>query len=173
MVKWVLLVLGLAAAIVLRVVPTRPPASLTPHEQLVVRGWLECDECWDGELDSLRNQGSKVRGALIAVLDSGPPAARLAELRVELVRGHSRVVAWVGAHPLLGPAPDSTTYVATYVESFRRLYCARAAWGLGALGGQPAVTALVRATHDSLTVVRCDRRTLLAAIDSARLHHVQ
>jgi hypothetical protein len=171
MVKWVLLVIGLVAAAVGVVLGSG--GDLTPREKRVVRNWLECDECSDGELDSLLTLGSRARTALIAVLDSGPPVARVVELRGELAKGHSRGVAWVSAHPSLGPAPDSTTYVGTYVESFRRLYCTRAAWGLGALGGQPAVAALVRVASDSGTVVLCGRRILRASIDSAQLHHVQ
>jgi hypothetical protein len=133
------LILGLAAC-----------QSLNPAEENTVRRWLLCDECIDGELDSVVVLGSRVVDRLQEAL-KGPPES-----------GRRNVASQARAVYARGPQINMSQqrFVDHYVDNYVAVYQSRAAIALGRLNLPQAHAALLEALRRD-SVYREDVRRVL------------
>jgi hypothetical protein len=107
---------------------------LTDAQHQLVDNWILCDECTNGERDSVRALGERAVRRLRSGLLTGPPIARL---QIMTAKFQQQYVA-------LSPTP--TISQADYVEALRSNYIARyhqrSAVSLGDIGGKNARAAL-------------------------------
>lgn len=121
--------------------PPRPMQS-TPAETQHLRDqlsrWLECDECWNGELAAVAAAGPKLEPSLIAVLREGMSPATRARLARQLQSS------WDAApHAAAGFAREE--YVALELGNRDALHRVRAALALGEIASITARAALEQA----------------------------
>lgn len=100
--------------------------------------WLECDECWDGELAAVVAAGPKLERSLIAVLREGMSPATRAQLTSQLERS------W-DANPDPAAGFSREEYVEFELGNRDALQRARAARALGQIGSDAARGALEQA----------------------------
>ncbi len=161
------LVVLLLAAVVGAAAPTD---DLTVSERSWIRHWLECQECVNHELDSVRAIARRKPVETIAYLAgfalNGPPPDRRLEVTQQLRSAYVRDTAFAHAGGIDVPAIDDTLQVATSLIVFDRTYRFRAATALGWIGTPAAdsvLDAVWRGSHDEQVraVVRSarDRRT--------------
>jgi hypothetical protein len=124
--------------------------SLKPEEENTVRRWLLCDECMEGELDSVVALGSRVVGRLEEAL-KGPPQ-----------RGRRNVELQAKAVYARGPrvAISQQRFVDHYLENYEAVYQSRAAIALGRIHTPQAHAALLEALRRD-SVYREDVRRVL------------
>lgn len=106
--------------------------------------WLQCDECVDGELDSVVGLQSRAVEALVDALH-GPSSDRVENMRRQFAASYARVVARTDPSTL---NITEATYVRRYLENYVATYRSRSAIALGRIGTDAAVNAL-RAAQDS------------------------
>jgi hypothetical protein len=135
------LILGLAAC---------RQQSLKPEEELTVRRWLLCDECLEGELDSVVVKGNGVVGRLADAL-KGPPQ-----------RGRRNVELQARAMYARGPqvAISQQKFVEHYLDNYEAVYQSRGAVALGRIPTPEAHAALLNALRRD-SVYREDVRRVL------------
>lgn len=135
-----------------------PPAGLTPEETQRVDRWLLCEECTEGELDSVLAIGERAVGRLEDAL-RGPPSDRLANMRMQAEAMYGRT----------SPGGiDSLKYVEHYVGNYIATYQSRAAIALDSINTPRARAALLDAlSHDS--IYRADVRRILGRAAGADL----
>ena len=125
-----------------------------PQPQLSYRPaidrWLLCDECVDGELDSILRIDSRAVPTLINTLQ-GPSPDRVENIRRQLAADYARVR--TAAAPD-SPALSETDYIRLYLSNHRAAYQTRSAIALGRIGTDDAVAALQDAASD--TTLRSD-----------------
>ena len=102
--------------------------------------WLLCDECVDGELDSVVALGARAVPALGRAL-IGPPAGRRDNMRRQLVSRWNRIAVYL-ADEGRQPAMTQTDYVTQNIEHYEISYQRRSAIALGRIGGRRAIRAL-------------------------------
>jgi hypothetical protein len=128
---------GTLAALALGIMSCRAKDSV---ENRVVQRWLLCDECVEGELDSvlaLRSRGEK---AMIKALE-GPPKDRVENMRLQAEGMYARI-----PHP----ATPRQKFVDHYVGNYRAIYHRRAEVALRRFNTPTAHSALVDALrHDT------------------------
>ena len=119
------------------------PAGADPvAEQTALRNWLECEECWDGELKAVVALGDAVVPSLAATLRGGMSPAARARLSRQLAERYDARVAWAETHPETRPTLTREEYVAHHVGNRDALYKVRAVRALGAIGTPKALLAL-------------------------------
>jgi hypothetical protein len=122
--------------------------------------WLECEECTEGELDSVLALGRVAVPTLAATLIDGPAPARLEEQRQHLLALYRRQVEYARSHPRAAPTMSESQYMAVYAGNLLARYRTRSAIALERIGGPTAAEALQRA----LTLpLRDDERAVVAA----------
>lgn len=125
--------------------------NLNSREKALVDDWLHCTECSDGELDSVSAVGQRKPPSTISRLREdllvGPPAARLANLRLQFDSIYSELGAFLG--PV---AITRVDYVAHYVDNFVAAYESRAAIALVRIGTPDARAALLAALQGGMAV---------------------
>jgi len=136
------------AALLLAVAACRPS---TAAERRTVQGWLLCEECSDGELDSVIAMGDRAVPLLRDALQ-GPPASRRDNMRQQ-------------ARAMYEMIPDTTVisaqrYLDRYAENYVASYQSRAAVALGRIGTRKARTTLAAALRRD-AVYRSDVRRAL------------
>jgi len=121
-----------------------------------LHNWLICDECINGERDSVANIGDRAVGRLDSAL-VGPSPQRIALMRAKL--GDS----FRFAHR---PGADSNAYIKPRLANYVATYQKRAAMSLGDIGTPAAIAALERASRDA--GLRGYRPDVITAIEVAR-----
>ena len=95
----------------------------------VVKSWLECEECTDGELRRVVSLGDTAVPILTAALRDGPSVETRAQLSKDLLATYGELKGY-------GPVwMGDEEYVRKYTENAVVLYQVRAAVALGAIGG--------------------------------------
>ena len=123
--------------------PVRPDdASPERREQRVLKDWLECEECWEEELQAVVALGDEVIPQLVAVARGGMSAATRARLSAQLARRHEERVAYGARHPAVAPVMDRERYIAHHVGNRDHLYRVRAIRAIGHIGTDKARSAL-------------------------------
>lgn len=123
----------------------RPPLTADAvAAQRVLRDWLECEECWEGELEAVVALGDAAVPSLAATLREGMSPAARARLELQLAERYAERVAWAEAHPQTETRPTMTRkdYVAHHVGNRDALYRVRATRALGHIGTPKALSAL-------------------------------
>ena len=110
----------------------------TLAERSIVRRWLLCEECVEGERDSVVALGDNVVKALEEALD-GPPAAGRDNIRRQAEAMFARIPA--------PPLPEAV-YVEHYVDNYVATYQSRAAIALGLIGTPRARAVLLEALRN-------------------------
>ena len=132
--RWLVLGVVLAAAC------QRPP---TDSERRTVERWLLCEECVDGELDSVVALGDRALPLLKAALE-GPPADRRANMRLQAEAMYTQIR---DTSNLVGRQP----YVAYHTDNYVASYQSRAATALQRIGTADARVIILDALRqDSL-----------------------
>lgn len=105
-------------------------------EEESLRGWLLCDECVDGELDSVLALGPRSHKSLQRFLRHGPPGDRRRNIRLQAEGMYDR------AEP---GGIGREAYVDGIVQNYVASYQKRAAIALDSLGTPRAHTILINA----------------------------
>lgn len=137
----------------------------------VIDAWLLCQDCTDGELDSLTALGKlqpEVVESLGTDLLSGPAPARRKNIEQQLARTFTADTAYEHAAGVTSTL-SSTDFVSLYAENYVAVYRAHAAMALAAIGGSRAGlvldSAIARQLRPGSDSLRPDVRT---AVKSAR-----
>jgi hypothetical protein len=112
--------------------------------------WLECEECTEGQLRDLLEQGRVVEGLLIATLKSGLAPANRELYKRELEKRYDKLIAYAERHPKSKPTLDKARYVALYMGNFEAQYRTRAAEALVKMDsaeGRDAVVQVMKETR--------------------------
>jgi hypothetical protein len=152
----------------------------TEHEQDILVGWLECDECSDGELDSLLAVAARKPDDVVKFLKetllAGPEPSSRTGLRSQLERRYQELRAYSRSYPEARVPVDSTVYVTHYLDNSVALYRIRAAHGLGRIGTPAARAALQAALAGQLATpgdtLREDVTRAIQIADSIAAHGV-
>lgn len=110
----------------------------TPEERNTVQRWLLCEECVEGERDSVVALGDNVVKALDEALH-GPPASGRANIRKQAEAMFARIPA---------PPLPQAAYVEHYVDNYVATYQSRAAIALGLIDTPRARAVLLEAVRN-------------------------
>jgi hypothetical protein len=156
-----------SAVLLLAMVPSceRPAAPPKLSQEAAAQArrtivhWLECEECTEGELDSVVKLGPVAVPTLTATLIEGPSPAKREEQRVHLVDLYRQQVDYAKSHPQAAPKLSEEEFVKLYAANLLALYRTRSAMALERIGGPAAADALQRALklplrEDELAVIR-------------------
>jgi hypothetical protein len=125
------------AALVLALAGCEPEWDLDPREDRLVRRWLLCEECVNGELDSVIALGSRGQAAMEHALRRGPTKERRNKMRRQAEAMYARIPS---------PAPVSRQrYVDHYLSNYVTIYSSRAIVALRRINTPSSHAALVRA----------------------------
>ena len=149
---------GMGLAVVLSgVFVQAPPASsgtalqqTSKDPPTIIRVWLECDECKDGELEAVRNLGQQAVPLLAATLQNGPSPERRDAHRKHLLRRYDQLTAYAKTHKNASVPLTQTEFVNRYMDKFESLQRMRSARALATIGGAEARSALDKALTQSL-----------------------
>jgi hypothetical protein len=125
----------LSGTLVLLVLPLLACAKPDPRQERIVERWLLCDECVDGELDSLLALRERGQTAMIQALD-GPPKERVENIRLQAEDMYDGIP---------NPVTPRQKFVDHYLSNHRAIYQIRAAVALNAFHTATAHAALVEA----------------------------
>ena len=126
--------------------------GLKPADERKIQRWLLCEECTEGELDSVLALGSRGEDALKAAV-RGPPADGVNNIRLQTEAMYGRI-------PSPIPGLNQQKYVEHFVANYKATYVRRAIVALARLNTPTAHAALIDALrHD--TLYRADVRRLL------------
>jgi len=142
-----------AAAVLLGVLITLLACHPTAEERSVVRRWLLCEECREGELDSVVALGDRATGALAEAL-RGPPAAGRENVR-------NQAIAMFRRSPGISPFSQQQ-YVNRFVANYVATYQSRSVVALGQIGTPKAHAVLLQAVQSD-TAYRDDVLKALGA----------
>ena len=131
-----------------------------------IMSWLECEECTEGQLDSVLTLGAVAVPSLSAALLQGPSPARLAEHKRDLSESYQQQRQYSRSHPAAAPRMSETEHLAVYTRNLLALYRVRAAIALERIGGPEAAEALTKAL--SLQLRDDERRVVQAASKRVR-----
>jgi alpha-tubulin suppressor-like RCC1 family protein len=134
------------------------------EQESPVSRWLLCEECVDGELESVLRADTR---GVVPVLDTalmGMSAVDSANVWHQFAASYARIVEHVGASNV---AVTESTYVARLLDNFTATYYARAATALGHIGTPAAVRALQDAVARDSAGEISYRADVLRAIDRA------
>ena len=135
---------------------------LTPAERRTIDEWLQCEECSDGELDSVAQLGNRGVRRLTAALRGAPPEDS-SNIRFQAESMHARVQ---------GATIPVTEYADRAVANYKATYQKRAAIGLHRINTPQAHAALVAALHDYARY-RADVLRVLGAAAGAQLSKLE
>jgi hypothetical protein len=130
--------------------------------------WFECEECTEGQLESVIALGPAAIPSLAAALREGPAPERLAEVQRHLARRYEDHAAYADRNPGAELGRSQADFVNRYSENFVALYRVRAAIALGAMGVSEALDSLLavdQVIQADSTLARYDvRRAIRTAI---------
>lgn len=128
--------------------------SVTPEQSAQVRqtvvNYLECDECENGELESIVKLGGITVTGLAATLHEGPSLAKREVIRRGLIRNYRKLKEYEQTHPTVKVPGTEEQYVKTYLNDYVAGYQVKAAFALAAVGGAQAKQALEDASRKQL-----------------------
>jgi len=132
-----------AVGVALLTVPVLSAAAEIPPEQsLAIRqavvAWLECEECTDGEFETMARYGELAVPTLGAALERGPSPASLEKYRLHLESTYQKMVEYSRTHHEIKLEQSQDEYVKMYLENYHAHYAVRSAEALGKLGGVEA-----------------------------------
>ncbi len=131
--------------------PQEERPKLSPEEGAEARrtivAWLECDECVDGELESVVKLGKAAVPNLVASLKKGAAPASLELVRRQLAANYEALAEYAKTHPEAKIPMSKETYIKTYLGNYIALYRVRSAMALAELGGPEARKALEAAVE--------------------------
>ena len=94
-------------------------SRLTSEERDTIDYWLFCEECTDGELDSVLSLASRKPSAttdtLVNDLLQGPSATRRDNLRMQLAKSYSRLADYTGQRGGPSVPLDQAAYVTLFL----------------------------------------------------------
>jgi len=111
---------------------------LATTQKATIDRWFTCEECVDGELDSVALMGDTAVSYLAHRL-AGPPKERLEMTRLRLGEYYVQIVEYAG--PAGAPVPEEA-YIRHYLENYIRTYQIRSAIALREIGTTKAHRAL-------------------------------
>jgi len=125
----------------------------------VLEAWLTCEECTNGELETIVRAGQSMVSPLAEALRAGPTQDTLDGTRRRLTGAYQSMVEYAKTHPDAPVPMSEREYVDRHLENFIVMYQSHAATGLGAIGGAAAKDELTKASalplrQPVLTVVR-------------------
>ena len=131
---------------------TVPPVTETQFNsiQRIVRAWLECEECTEGQLAAVRSLGISAIPTLMSALNDGPSWLTLVRLKRYLKNSYEEANAHQQATNKPPIAIERDRYVRLHVEGAVLRYQLRAAKGLKAIGGPVAKQSLQNALQMNL-----------------------
>lgn len=121
--------------------PVPPPAALAP----TIAGWMECEECTEGELQAVARLGGPGVAPLAEILRSGPSPDNIARKRAYLQAQYRQRAEYAKTHPESRPAMSEEQLVASYARTYATTYRVRAAQALGLIATPEARAALTQA----------------------------
>jgi hypothetical protein len=128
--------------------------NVTPEEYEVIRtaiiDWMECEECTEGQLESVVRLGEPAVLSLAAILEGGPSVAKLDILEEHLRATYKDLIEYSTTHPENKPENSEEEFVRQYMDNYKALYQSRAAIALGEIGGKSANEALTKASTRNL-----------------------
>lgn len=120
--------------------------TLTPEERRTVDAWLVCEDCMDGELDSVLALAARKRrvtlDALTRDLLAGPAPERRNHIERQLAGTYLRIRTYASDHHGAPPALDSARFVSLFRDNTVDLYRKRAALALARVDGVAALPVL-------------------------------
>jgi hypothetical protein len=137
------------------------PSALNKHDRDLILYWLQCEECTEGELDSvlaLAHDNPAAVDTLAEDLLGGPSTGRRNNIEEQFGRLFDEDAANAAFEGSSAPV-SRTAYVEHYLDNFVNLYRARAALALGYFGDPHALAVLDSAANG---VVRVSGDTLRA-----------
>jgi alpha-tubulin suppressor-like RCC1 family protein len=134
---------GWALALVGALLPACNGDNGNACDEAVLRRWLLCDECTEGELDAVRAPACRAEMVpLLAQALAGPPSSRRGNVRVQLEATYDRLATRAADEGRTLPLTREQ-YVAHYLGNYEATYQARAIVGLVAIG-TPEAKAVLR-----------------------------
>jgi len=122
--------------------------------QTALRNWLECEECWEGELAAVVALGDEGVPSLAATLREGMSPAARARLERQLAERYDERAAWAETHPGTRPAMTREEFVAHHVRNRDALYRVRSVRALARIRTPAALLVLreelERTQHEGL-----------------------
>ncbi len=114
-----------------------------------VSGWLDCEECREGQIDAVMAGGESLVPALEAALLGGPSDAQRDLLTRHLVSNYLSLKDYEREHGDAVVSGGLQDYVGQYAANYDAQVRARAAMALAAIGGARARAALESARSRS------------------------
>lgn len=131
---------GMVVFLALGLMACHKPSPTQGREDRIVQRWLLCDECVEGELDSLLALGARGQAAMIEAL-KGPPKERLVNIRLQAEAMYARIPT---------PGTPRQKFVDHYLANYKAIYHRRAAVALQRFNTPTAHAALLDALrHDT------------------------
>lgn len=112
-----------------------------PEVSRAIVNLLECEECTEGELESVIQLGEIVVPVLAEYLQKGPSPSSLALQKERLIKTYGELKKYVKTQELTFEI-SKEDYVKTYADNYIAIYQIRAAQALYVIGGPDAKTAL-------------------------------
>jgi len=146
---WRILVLVIVVLALSAIVTCRLAAEQAV--QAAITSWLECDECTDGELDTVIRLGHiSVTDDLVVrhlgeALRGGPSADSQEALTASLKAAYQDLSAFARDHPEMPVSISEDDYVRAYVSNYIALYQVRSATALAKIGTENAMLEITRA----------------------------
>jgi hypothetical protein len=128
--------------------PAAPPTRISPEESAEARAalvaWFECDECTDGELESVVKIGDAAVPNLSGALEQGLSPSKREEARMHLVETYQELSKYAEKRKDDDTGMSEQQYVDTYLGNLESLYRVRSAVALERIGTPTARAALER-----------------------------
>jgi hypothetical protein len=135
-------------------------ADAAAQARRTIMRWLECEECTDGEVDSVVRLGAVAVPSLSAALLDGPSPVRLEEQKYYLRESYRQQREYGRSHPAAAPRMTEAEHLALYTRNLIGLYRVRSAIALERIGGADAAEALDKAVRLELPA---DERAVVQA----------
>jgi hypothetical protein len=100
---------------------------------LAIIAWLQCDDCVDGELDTLTNFNTSAVDPLIDKLE-GPSLEELQNYHEHLTESFNSIRNYLFAHSIDSIDLSRSDYFEMYLSNFNATYQLRSALALGSIG---------------------------------------
>lgn len=127
----------------------QPDPATAEAARTALVDWLECEECSEGQLKQVLEQGQWLESMLVATVKSGLAPATRELYKRELEKRHDALMRYSEKHPNSKPTLDKPKYVALYLDNFDAQYRTRAAEALVELGSAQSREVLEQAIKEA------------------------